>query len=180
MVLRPKGMASRTSSGSSSEAKLEPPLASAFPSEFTAIDRREQPGRATADTVNSTASRVGLSRFILLLALPIVAPVRARSRRHLRPGPKGPVDPGRTRPRPRRGSGADGAFPARGRPSPLGPQEDPLVGKEMGAGVDQAGKELFPIALPEEGKNVGGEAKLIVGKERALHPLHDLFARLQP
>src|SRR5712692_7398295 len=62
MVLRPNGMAFPTSSGSSSEAKLDPPRARALPSEFTAIDRREQPGRRAARTTNA----VRLSRVISL------------------------------------------------------------------------------------------------------------------
>src|SRR6266571_4558362 len=63
--------------------------------------------------------------------------------------------------------------------SALGPEEDPLVGEEVGVGVGQPGEELLAVALDEGGEEIPGEAPLVVREQGPLHPLHDLLPRLQ-
>src|SRR6266511_3634069 len=79
---------------------------------------------------------------------------------------------GRSRPRRAR-------KPLKAAASTLGPEEDPLVGEEVGVGVGQPGEEAFAVALDEGGEETSGKAPLVVGEQGPLHPLHDFLPRLQ-
>src|SRR6266508_1129007 len=79
---------------------------------------------------------------------------------------------GRSRPRRAR-------KPLKAAASTLGPEEDPLVGEEMGVGVGQPREEPFAVALDEGGEETSGKAPLVVGEQGPLHPLHDFLPRLQ-
>src|SRR6266498_1501284 len=68
--------------------------------------------------------------------------------------------------------------PLKAAASTLGPEEDPLVGEEMGVGVGQPREEPFAVALDEGGEETSGKAPLVVGEQGPLHPLHDFLPRL--